>query len=213
MRVMRINFSHATFEEAELRLTNLRAVSFLVSCKSLRWSLTLRYVVLVASHQPHTTKALSQQSQHAYNCTYTKCHSVVRTMGDKLCPYIFTYVQIVTDIGIVPTYHSFRHQVEGNVRMYVRWKPSLFALLPQTSCRRVGPQKRPLYLASVRLYSHCPSRPFFLTHSALPTSLDYILSSGIAVRITPFLPFPCCVPDKASRPARPYFACSTYRRR
>lgn len=29
MRVMRINFSHATFEEAELRLTNLRAVSLL----------------------------------------------------------------------------------------------------------------------------------------------------------------------------------------
>lgn len=27
MRVMRINFSHATFEEADLRLTNLRAVS------------------------------------------------------------------------------------------------------------------------------------------------------------------------------------------
>lgn len=26
MRVMRINFSHATFEEAEKRLTNLRAV-------------------------------------------------------------------------------------------------------------------------------------------------------------------------------------------
>ena len=29
MRVMRINFSHATFEEAELRLANLRAVSLL----------------------------------------------------------------------------------------------------------------------------------------------------------------------------------------
>lgn len=29
MRVMRINFSHATFEEAELRLANLRAVSML----------------------------------------------------------------------------------------------------------------------------------------------------------------------------------------
>lgn len=27
MRVMRINFSHATFEEADLRLGNLRAVS------------------------------------------------------------------------------------------------------------------------------------------------------------------------------------------
>ena len=27
MRVMRINFSHATFEEAEMRLANLRAVS------------------------------------------------------------------------------------------------------------------------------------------------------------------------------------------
>lgn len=27
MRVMRINFSHATFEEADLRLANLRAVS------------------------------------------------------------------------------------------------------------------------------------------------------------------------------------------
>lgn len=26
MRVMRVNFSHATFEEAELRLKNLRAV-------------------------------------------------------------------------------------------------------------------------------------------------------------------------------------------
>lgn len=30
MRVMRVNFSHATFEEAELRLTNLRAVSVLL---------------------------------------------------------------------------------------------------------------------------------------------------------------------------------------
>ena len=34
MRVMRINFSHATFEEAEKRLTNLRAVSFYAWCGS-----------------------------------------------------------------------------------------------------------------------------------------------------------------------------------
>lgn len=57
MRVMRINFSHATFEEAELRLTNLRAVSLLSGFGACSRSLTLASRRLV--EQSHTKKTFT----------------------------------------------------------------------------------------------------------------------------------------------------------